>query len=131
MNYKPAVRNVQELIEDYVRDFGVTFEDAERITLVVRRTSVISFEKHGGDEGRGIFAYPSLSNSFPTSILGLFPLKRWENLLVRQDCSLHLEKVEPTFRGHYCIYCASGECPQERRPLQGTGSKIFKRITPG
>jgi hypothetical protein len=42
MNYKPAVRNVQELIEDYVRDFGVTFEDAERITLVVRRTSVIS-----------------------------------------------------------------------------------------
>jgi hypothetical protein len=38
------------------------------------------FEKHGGDEGRGIFAYPSLSNSFPTSILGLFPLKRWKNL---------------------------------------------------
>lgn len=51
MDYTPTVQEVQDLIEDFAQDFGVTlpFEDAERM-LVLHEELCLLFEKYSEGE---------------------------------------------------------------------------------
>jgi len=51
MEYAPSAQEVQELIEDFAQDFGVTlpFEDAERM-LALHEELCLLFEKYSDGE---------------------------------------------------------------------------------